>query len=141
MRRPDRWRLLFIDLDNFKVVNDSLGHGVGDESAAHDGQRLRAVVSVDDVLARFGGDEFIIVVDAPPGERDPLELAEDVRQAINRAIDVEGTELFVSGSIGVAVNDRPGRTADELFRDADAAMYRAKARGRDCVELFARREQ
>jgi diguanylate cyclase (GGDEF)-like protein/PAS domain S-box-containing protein len=129
--------LLFIDLDNFKVVNDSLGHGVGDELLRTMADRLRAVVSVDDILARFGGDEFIVVVDAPPGERDPLVLAEDLRQAVDRAIDVEGNELFVSGSIGVAVNDRPGRTADELFRDADAAMYRAKARGRDCVELFA----
>ena len=127
--------LLFIDLDNFKAVNDSLGHGIGDTLLSTMSVRLREVVGPDAELARFGGDEFIVVL--RHAGRDPLAVAEDLRAAVRNAVDVEGTELFVSTSIGVSVNDREGVTADDLLRDADAAMYRAKARGRDCVEAFA----
>ena len=127
--------MLFIDLDNFKAVNDSLGHGIGDTLLTAMSVRLREVVGEEAVLARFGGDEFIVVLRHP--DRDPLVVAEDVRAAVRRAVVVEGTELFISSSIGVSVNDREGVTAADLLRDADAAMYRAKARGRDCVEAFA----
>ncbi len=127
--------LLFIDLDNFKAVNDSLGHGIGDTLLSAMSVRLREVVGPDAELARFGGDEFIVVLRRP--ERDAMEIAEDLRAAVRNAVEVEGTELFVSSSIGVSVNDREGVSAADLLRDADAAMYRAKARGRDCVEAFA----
>ena len=127
--------MLFIDLDNFKAVNDSLGHGIGDTLLTAMSVRLRDVVGEEAVLARFGGDEFIVVLRHP--ERDPMAVAEELRAAVRRAVVVEGTELFVSTSIGVSVNDREGVTAADLLRDADAAMYRAKARGRDCVEAFA----
>ena len=127
--------MLFIDLDNFKAVNDSLGHGIGDTLLTSMSVRLREVVGEEAVLARFGGDEFIVVLRHP--DRDPLVVAEEVRAAVRRAVVVEGTELFISSSIGVSVNDRDGVTAADLLRDADAAMYRAKARGRDCVEAFA----
>jgi len=127
--------VLFIDLDNFKAVNDSLGHGIGDTLLTAMSVRLRDVVGPDAELARFGGDEFIVVLHR--GEPGPMEVAEAVRSAVREAVEVEGTELFVSASIGVSVNDRGGVTAADLLRDADAAMYRAKARGRDCVEAFA----
>jgi diguanylate cyclase (GGDEF)-like protein/PAS domain S-box-containing protein len=127
--------VLFIDLDNFKVVNDSLGHEIGDTLLTAMSVRLREVVGPDAELARFGGDEFIVVL--RDGARDAMEVAERVRNAVRAAVDVEGTELFVSTSIGVSINDREGVTAAELLRDADAAMYRAKARGRDCIEAFA----
>jgi diguanylate cyclase (GGDEF)-like protein/PAS domain S-box-containing protein len=127
--------VLFIDLDNFKVVNDSLGHEIGDTLLTVMSVRLREVVGPDAELARFGGDEFIVVL--RDGARDAMEVAERVRNAVRAAVDVEGTELFVSTSIGVSVNDRDGVKAAELLRDADAAMYRAKARGRDCIEAFA----
>ena len=126
--------LLFIDLDNFKSVNDSLGHGIGDTLLTAMSVRLREVVGAEAVLARFGGDEFIVVL---TGGVDALATAERVREAMREAVVVDGTELFVAASIGVSTNDRAGVSAADLLRDADAAMYRAKARGRDCVEAFA----
>ncbi len=130
--------LLFIDLDNFKAVNDSLGHGIGDTLLTAMTDRLRAAVGDEAILARFGGDEFIVVLTSvAAGAHDPVRVAEQLRASLRDAVVVEGTELFVTSSIGVSVNDRDGVSAADLLRDADAAMYRAKARGRDCVESFA----
>jgi diguanylate cyclase (GGDEF)-like protein len=130
--------LLFVDLDNFKNINDSLGHGIGDHLLSAMARRLAAVVGARSLLGRFGGDEFIVMLRAPEdGPFDPELVAEELRATIRRAVDVEGTELFVTASIGFSVNHRDGTTAAELLRDADAAMYRAKARGRDCVEEYA----
>jgi diguanylate cyclase (GGDEF)-like protein len=129
--------VLFIDLDNFKVVNDSLGHAVGDELLRGMSERLRSVVRNRDMLGRFGGDEFIVMLDGLALDVSPIDIAERLRQAIMQPMIIDDAELYVSGSIGIAFADRIGVTADELLRDADAAMYRAKARGRDCIEVFA----
>ncbi|MCU1394255.1 MAG: hypothetical protein JWM34_2683 [Ilumatobacteraceae bacterium] len=129
--------VLFIDLDNFKVVNDSLGHAAGDELLRGMADRLRSVVRDRDMLGRFGGDEFIVMLDGLQFDVSPADIAERLREAIVQPIVVDGAELFVSGSIGITYADRLGVTADDLLRDADAAMYRAKARGRDCIETFA----
>ncbi len=129
--------VLFIDLDNFKVVNDSLGHAVGDVLLRGMSDRLRSVVRDRDMLGRFGGDEFIVMLDGLQLDVSPSDVAERLREAILEPLEVDGSELYVTGSIGIAFADRAGVTADELLRDADAAMYRAKARGRDCVEAFA----
>ena len=125
--------VLFIDLDNFKVVNDSLGHGIGDELLRQVAGRLRHVMRDTDRLARFGGDEFVVFVD---GGVDPAVVAERLRRAVQQPVLVDEHELVVTASIGFAVNSSPELTADELLRDADAAMYRAKAAGRDRVEAF-----
>jgi len=125
--------VLFIDLDNFKVVNDSLGHGVGDELLRQVAGRLRHVMRDTDRLARFGGDEFVVFVD---GGVDPAVVAERLRRAVQQPVFVGEHELVVTASIGFAVNAGDDLTADELLRDADAAMYRAKAAGRDRVEAF-----
>jgi diguanylate cyclase (GGDEF)-like protein/PAS domain S-box-containing protein len=130
---PGQVSVLFIDLDNFKIVNDSLGHGVGDELLREIARRLRKVTRDSDRLARFGGDEFVVFVD---GGVDPAVVAERLRRAVQRPVVIEGHELVVTASIGFAVNSSVGLTADELLRDADAAMYRAKAGGRDRVEAF-----
>jgi diguanylate cyclase (GGDEF)-like protein/PAS domain S-box-containing protein len=129
--------LLFIDLDNFKTVNDSLGHGIGDTLLTAMTARLRGVLGEDVLLARFGGDEFIVVLTGvASGDPRPIEVAELLRTALRQPVDVEGTEMFLTSSIGISLNDRDGVSATDLLRDADAAMYRAKARGRDCVETF-----
>ncbi|MDQ3468342.1 MAG: EAL domain-containing protein, partial [Actinomycetota bacterium] len=133
--------ILFIDLDNFKAVNDSLGHGIGDVLLMAMTSRLAATAGEQSLLARFGGDEFIVVLDGLRGDDrrsrvDPVAVAEALREAVREAVVVEGTELFVTASIGFSINERADVTAADLLRDADAAMYRAKARGRDCVEAF-----
>ncbi len=125
--------VLFIDLDNFKVVNDSLGHGVGDELLRQIAGRLRHVMRDGDRLARFGGDEFVVFVD---GGIDPAVVAERLRRAVQEPVVVDSHELVVTASIGFAVNASTDLTADDLLRDADAAMYRAKAAGRDRIEAF-----
>jgi diguanylate cyclase (GGDEF)-like protein/PAS domain S-box-containing protein len=130
---PGQVSVLFIDLDNFKVVNDSLGHGVGDQLLREVARRLRHVMRDKDCLARFGGDEFVVFVN---GDVDATAVAERLRRAVQRSIFVDGHELVTTASIGIAVNSSGALSADELLRDADAAMYRAKAAGRDRVEAF-----
>jgi diguanylate cyclase (GGDEF)-like protein/PAS domain S-box-containing protein len=145
LAQPGQVAVLFIDLDNFKVVNDSLGHGLGDQVLREIAKRFRGVMRGSDRLARFGGDEFVVFIDrvsiggedTPSGAFvDPAAIAERLRRAAMEPIVIEGHEMVVTASIGVAVNAAPGFTADELVRDADAAMYRAKAAGRDRVEAF-----
>ncbi|HSM64707.1 MAG TPA: EAL domain-containing protein [Ilumatobacteraceae bacterium] len=130
---PGQVSVLFIDLDNFKVVNDSLGHGVGDELLREVARRLRHVMRDEDGLARFGGDEFVVFLD---GGVDAATVAERLRREVHRPIVVDGHELVTTASIGFAVNSTSGLSADELLRDADAAMYRAKGAGRDRIEAF-----
>ncbi len=127
----DQVVVLFVDLDQFKVVNDSLGHEVGDDLIQIVSDRLKSALREHDVLARFGGDEFIAVLSG-----EPLEVAERLRRAVHPPVVIGAHELFVTASIGYSTNHEPGMTPNDLLRDADAAMYRAKARGRDCVEAF-----
>ena len=89
------------------------------------------------MLSRFGGDEFIVMLCDIGATVSPVEIAERLRAEIAQPLIVDGAELFVTASIGIAVADRAGVSTTELLRDADAAMYRAKARGRDCVEVFS----
>jgi diguanylate cyclase (GGDEF)-like protein/PAS domain S-box-containing protein len=127
----DAVSVLFVDLDQFKVVNDSLGHEVGDQLIQTVSDRLRSVLREEDVLARFGGDEFIVVLTG-----EPIDVAERLRRAVHPPVVVGEHELFVTASIGYSSNHEAGLSPNDLLRDADAAMYRAKARGRDCVEAF-----
>ncbi len=130
--------LLFIDLDNFKAVNDSLGHGIGDRLLTVLSERIRGAVGDGTLLARFGGDEFIVVLQGGAnGSFDPGGVAERLRSTIREAVDVEGIEFFITASIGFSANATEGTVAADLLRDADGAMYRAKSRGRDCVEAYA----
>ena len=126
---PSSVAVLFVDLDHFKVVNDSLGHGVGDELLSMMAGRLRSVVRDHDVLARFGGDEFIVVLSRVAHESDPAEVAERIRRALHEPVMIGDHELFVTASIGYSTNVDAGMSPNDLLRDADAAMYRAKARG------------
>ncbi len=127
----DQAAVLFVDLDNFKTINDSLGHEVGDQLLQVVSERLRKALRDDDVLARFGGDEFIVIMSG-----EPIDVAERLRMATHKPVMVGEHELFVTASIGYCTNHTVGMTPNDMLRDADAAMYRAKARGRDCVEAF-----
>jgi diguanylate cyclase (GGDEF)-like protein/PAS domain S-box-containing protein len=134
-RRRGMAAILFLDLDHFKLVNDSLGHHVGDELLAAAAPRLKQAVRATDTVARFGGDEFGILLDDVADEADATHMAERVAAAFSRPFVLAGNEHFVSASIGIALA-RGGELPQELIRDADAAMYRAKERGRARYELF-----
>jgi diguanylate cyclase (GGDEF)-like protein/PAS domain S-box-containing protein len=134
-RRGGLAAILFLDLDHFKLVNDSLGHHVGDELLTAAAPRLKQAVRASDTVARFGGDEFGILLEAIADESDAIQMAERVAAAFSRPFVLNGNEHFVSASVGIALA-RGGELAAELIRDADAAMYRAKERGRARYELF-----
>ncbi len=134
-RRRSLAAILFVDLDHFKVVNDSLGHHVGDELLAAAASRLTQAVRASDTVARLGGDEFGILLEDISSERDAVETAERIAAQFARPFAPAGGRHFVTTSIGIALA-RGGELPQELIRDADAAMYRAKDRGRARHELF-----
>ena len=128
-RRQDAsFAVLFVDLDRFKDVNDSIGHSAGDILLQEVTSRLRGVVRPSDTVARLGGDEFTVLVE-DIDQAGAMHLAERIREAIAQPFSVQSFELFVTASIGVAMGDADG-SAEELLRNADRAMYHAKKRGR-----------
>ncbi|HET6396755.1 MAG TPA: EAL domain-containing protein [Pseudoxanthomonas sp.] len=134
--------VLFLDLDRFKLVNDSIGHAAGDELLVEVAKRIVSTMRADDIVARLGGDEFAILVGCP--EADTVrDLAQRLLGVLGRPLWVAGRELFPSASMGIALWHPRYSTGEELLRDADAAMYRAKNEGRDRYAIFdaAMREQ
>jgi diguanylate cyclase (GGDEF)-like protein/PAS domain S-box-containing protein len=127
--------VLFLDLDNFKTVNDSLGHAVGDRLLIDAARRLAACVRDSDLIARLGGDEFAVLVEDAPTESEILFMAERIATALANPFVLNGKEVFVSASIGIA-RTFPGDTSDELVRNADVAMYIAKTRGKGRYVMF-----
>lgn len=128
--------VLFLDLDRFKVVNDSLGHLVGDQLLVAISQRLQACLRPGDTVARLGGDEFTILLDPIKGAGDATHVAERIHQAIQLPFSLDGHEIYTSVSIGIALNDACYAQPDEVLRNADTALYRAKAQGRACYAIF-----
>ena len=134
---PDMAGVIFLDLDRFTRVNDSAGHGAGDVVLAQAARRLRAAVPARDTVARWGGDEFAVLVETAAGQ-EITELAERLAEAIAGApFRVADREVSLSASVGVALVGSSERTPDLLLRNADVAMSRAKAAGGDRVELYA----
>jgi diguanylate cyclase (GGDEF)-like protein/PAS domain S-box-containing protein len=131
-----RFAVLFLDLDRFKVVNDSLGHVAGNTLLREVGSRLVACVRPGDLVARLGGDEFAILLEALEDPEDGLRLAQRVLDSLSKPLSINGTDVVAGASIGITFSDLGYRTADEVLRDADLAMYEAKAGGRGRVALF-----
>lgn len=128
--------VLFLDLDRFKVINDSEGHLVGDELLKQAAQRIGLCVRTPDTLARLGGDEFAVLLERIRSVDDAVTIAERIMQVLDQPFLIEGRELHSSASVGIAIAQPHYTSAEELLRDADAAMYRAKAEGRKRFALF-----
>jgi diguanylate cyclase (GGDEF)-like protein len=134
-RHDGRFALIFLDLDNFKIINDTHGHGVGDVILIEVAQRLKAAVRTSDTVGRLGGDEFVVLMPELTVPADAMGLAEKIRLALREPILFEGREMCISCSLGIAVYPDDGTDETTLVRNADHAMYRAKERGRDAAVL------
>lgn len=132
----EAFAVLFIDLDRFKVINDSLGHLVGDQLLIECAQRLNTVVREGDLVARLGGDEFAILIHNIVSVEDPVRVAERLHEVLQVPVLLEGREIFISASVGVSSNLTGSLEAVDFLRDADTAMYQAKHNGRGQSALF-----
>ncbi|MBI3349672.1 MAG: EAL domain-containing protein [Burkholderiales bacterium] len=135
-RKGEMLALLFIDLDNFKRVNDSLGHLEGDQVLTTVSERLIGALRGSDLVGRFGGDEFVVLLTDLTSRTDILVVLEALLSVVEVPVKADGRALSVTPSIGVAVYPDDGKLADELIQHADTAMYRAKARGRATYQFF-----
>jgi diguanylate cyclase len=136
-RREDPISVLFVDLDDFKTVNDSLGHDAGDRLLASVGERLRACVRIGDTVARIGGDEFAVLVEGEQATTYGAMLAQRVLAALDVPFTVAGRDLHISASLGLASGQY--HSGESVLQDADLAMYAAKANGKARVEMFEHR--
>jgi diguanylate cyclase (GGDEF)-like protein len=132
-RRSGLVTVLFLDLDGFKTVNDSLGHDAGDQLLITVAERLQTTLRGEDTAARFGGDEFAVLFEEVPDQAGAAGVAERLLEVIRAPVRIRGQELYVTASIGIATAARPGR---DLLRDADLAMYQAKGKGKDRYDAF-----
>lgn len=136
-RRKGSVAVLFLDLDNFKLINDSLGHEIGDQLLLAATQRIRSAVRAEDTIARFGGDEFAIAAGDVEQPSDAARIASRVAENLAAAFTIAEHEVFVTVSVGVALNRSEHDQAESLLRDADTAMYKAKLNGKARFELYS----
>ena len=128
--------VVFIDIDNFKTINDSLGHATGDLVLQAVASRLRACLRVGDTVARIGGDEFVVLLEGNSKRETFDRVATKLAQSLSTAIDIGGQEMYVAVSMGISVFPHDGADSETLLRNADTAMYRAKMAGRNCWRFF-----
>lgn len=135
-RHGQSFGILFLDMDRFKTINDSLGHLAGDELLLEAARRMESCLRETDTVARLGGDEFVILIDELNGETDATRVAERILEKLNRPFKLSGHEVYSTASIGIALYNVRYSRAEEMLRDADIAMYRAKAAGKSCYRVF-----
>ena len=135
-RSGSKVAVLFLDLDRFKVVNDSLGHAAGDRLLVEIAERISSCLRPGDTAARLGGDEFTVLLEDIDTERQAVDVAERIAAALRKPVTLDGREVFVSSSIGISLSAQQGIGPDGLLRNADLALYRAKAEGRSRFAVF-----
>ncbi len=136
-RSRQKLAILYLDIDRFKVINDSLGHTIGDELLRRVAERLRACVREGDTVARLGGDEFVILVSRISSDGDAATVAQKILAAVRLPFGVEQRDYFLTTSVGVSLYPNDGVDGETLLQNADTAMYRAKEQGRDNFQLYA----
>lgn len=136
---PDETQMkgvLLLDLDHFKVINDSLGHEAGDQLLQAVANRLREVIQADNVVARFGGDEFIILMQQILSAEEAIEVSKEIIKVMKEPISIYGQKFTISPSIGISLYPNHGEDMENLIKYADLAMYHSKEQGRNCYSLF-----
>jgi diguanylate cyclase (GGDEF)-like protein len=131
-----QFAVLFLDLDRFKNVNDSLGHTIGDQLLIAMARRLESCIREVDMVARLGGDEFAILLDGIPNSAEATNMAKRIQEKLDSPFNLSGHEVFTTTSIGIALSSTGYDYPENMLRDADTAMYRAKAQGKACYEVF-----
>jgi len=129
--------VLFVDLDEFKVVNDTLGHSAGDQLLQVVARRLEGCMRQTDLVARFGGDEFVISISPLGSASDVTEIAEKILRILAEPMELGGKRIRSSASIGIALFPQDGEDTETLLKHADAAMYQAKSQGRNGFQMFS----
>ncbi len=135
-REQCRFAILFLDLDMFKYINDKFGHDIGDKLLKQAAGRIASHVQPEDTPSRIGGDEFAVLLHTQ-SEKDALQIAENIRQSIHRPFEINGLQLSISASIGIAFFPDHGADEKELLKNADTAMYLAKKKGRNAIAVFS----
>ncbi len=135
-RREDNLALLYLDLDNFKIINDASGHSVGDLLLRDFASRLESTVREEDIIARFGGDEFVILLVDVNDNKDAALVAEKILDEMAKPLLLDHTEVVVTASIGISTYPEDGEDVDTLLKNADIAMYKAKEKGRNTFQFF-----
>ncbi len=135
-REHNKVAVLFLDLDDFKKINDSLGHEIGDKLLMESAERLTQVLRQEDTVGRLGGDEFIILLQGLLDASDALPIAENLLESFRKPFKIDGRELILTVSVGIAVYPEDGDNSSELLRNSDAAMYQAKESGRNTYSYF-----
>jgi diguanylate cyclase (GGDEF)-like protein/PAS domain S-box-containing protein len=136
-RHPEKlFAILFLDLDRFKWINDSLGHSAGDQLLIEIAHRLKACIRPSDTVARLGGDEFTILLYPIEQAAEATAIADRIQQNLSQGFELNGHEIYAAASIGIVVSDNQHEKPEDLLRNADTAMYRAKALGKACYQIF-----